>query len=118
MPKQIAVQQKSSKRHSEHRKTKRNLCSQGSRFRLSGKTYGKQLNEKLIEMVEKIAKLLNKCNSEFIRYSKVHPFTVLFDYHVDPALYMKVIGWVEIACGLILLAGPKPLKEKEKTKGD
>lgn len=45
-----------------------------------------------------------------MKYAKVHPSTVLFDYKVDADLYRAVIGWVELVGAVLLLVGPAPIK--------
>ena len=46
--------------------------------------------------------------SQFVRFAKVHP-AVLFGYEIDPVKYMRQIGVIEIAGG-ILLVGPRIFK--------
>ncbi|XP_031564548.1 transmembrane protein 35B-like [Actinia tenebrosa] len=65
-----------------------------------------------------VLKLTDKVNpeiyqhmkTEFVKYAKVHPCTILFDYEVKSDLYRVVIGWIELVGAVLLLVGPAPIK--------
>ena len=47
---------------------------------------------------------------DFVDLAKVHPMKVWFGRSINPKLHLIMIGYIEVICGLLLYAGPRPLK--------
>jgi len=48
---------------------------------------------------------------QFVQFSKVFPGSKYTGFKPKPTVYRKVVGWLEIVCGAILVVIPGPLKQ-------
>ncbi|NWX06801.1 TM35B protein, partial [Caloenas nicobarica] len=63
---------------------------------------------KLSELLS--AELHRHMKSEFVRFAQVFPLKE-FGFAPEPGWYLEVVGWVEVAAGLLLAFGPQLLQE-------
>ncbi|XP_065506781.1 transmembrane protein 35B isoform X2 [Caloenas nicobarica] len=63
---------------------------------------------KLSELLS--AELHRHMKSEFVRFAQVFPLKE-FGFVPEPGWYLEVVGWVEVAAGLLLAFGPQLLQE-------
>ncbi|XP_045470804.1 novel acetylcholine receptor chaperone [Harmonia axyridis] len=60
-----------------------------------------------IKLTSFISKDLHKdLRKEYVRYAKVFPFTEMFDFKVPSKWYRRVVGTMEIVCGVALAFYP------------
>ncbi|XP_044752495.1 novel acetylcholine receptor chaperone [Coccinella septempunctata] len=60
-----------------------------------------------IKLTSFISKDLHKdLRKEYVRYSKVFPFSEMFDFKVPSKWYRRIVGSIEIACGIALAFYP------------